>query len=469
MFTLRFEIMKQLTIFSLIGIWLCLLGCGEDETKDTAPPTIIATNVQGGPIPVNTPIVLVFSERVNLTSAQRGILVRSSIDAETVKGVITLQKSGREVKFTPIEQMTSGAYVLTVLGIEDTEGNVIMAPFSIFFSAVEVDTTKPVADIMPPSMVSSTPAEGQSVKSTSSLVVRFDEEVGADSAQVGIVVSGVEGTVEVNGAVAIFKPQKPMTVGKHTLVIVGIQDLAGNVMESSHLVPFEVIAPPPVDIKPPTTGFPPKGEGKVIYLDIADFIRGDSQFGVEVKGNKWIKVADKDALGGTAFGGPGDSNYANDGGTPFLVIKFPQNVRAGESTADGKTWIPWARMRVQADQNSFFWQTSTNKKTWKPKENTNANRWNDDAQNGTNVWYWQDNLTGNAGAVNAEISAGANYLRVGVRESDPVTYPLIDVACFRNDGKKPSDVEALSALSGVRPVEPAGKPATSWGQIKANY
>jgi len=473
--------MKQLTILSLIGIWVCLLGCGGEETptptivKDTVPPTIIATNVQGGPIPVNTPIVLVFSERVDVTSAQRGISVRSSIDAELVKGVIILQKNGREVKFTPTEQMTSGAYVLTVLGIEDTEGNVLMTPFSIFFGAVEVDTMQPPADVTPPNVVSSTPAEGQSVKSTGSLVVRFDEEVDVASVEAGIVVSGSEGTVEVNGAVAIFKPQKPMTVGKHTLVIVGIQDLAGNVMVSSLLIPFEVIAPPPEITPPPNIKPPPKGEGNVIYLDVADFIRGDSQFGVKVKGNTWIKVDDPAALGGDAFGGPGDNNYTADGGDPFLaaepylVIEFPQNVKKGESTADGKTWVPWARMRVPADQNSFYWQVSSDKTNWRPKIITNANRWNDDGQNGTNVWYWQDNLTGNDGAVNAEIAVGVNYLRVGVRESDPETYPLIDVACFRNDGRQPSDDEALLALSRVRLVEPAGKPVTSWGQIKANY
>ena len=124
-------------------------------------------------------------------------------------------------------------------------------------------------------------------------------------------------------------------------------------------------------------------------------------------------------------------------------------------------------MRVPTDRNSFFWQVSTDKVTWKPKDNTNVNRWNDDAQNNTNKWYWQDNLTGNDGAINADIAVGVNYLRVGVRESDVVpNHPLIDVACFRNDGKKPTDAEALS--SGT-PVEPAGKLATSWGKMKANY
>ena len=469
--------MKKLPLL-FISIGLCLLGCGEEETpvstvvRDTVPPAIIGANIQAGPIPVNTPIVLVFSERVHLTSAQRGISVRSSIDATPIRGVITLQKDGREVKFIPTDQMTAGAYVLTALGIEDMVGNVSLTPVAIFFSAVEIDTAQPAVDVTPPRVVSSIPAEGKSVKPTDSLIVRFDEEVDADSAQLGIVVSGSEGTVEVAGAVAIFRPDEPMKVGEHTLVIVGIKDLSGNILASSHIIPFRVIAPPQQEPTPPTIiARPSTGGGKVIYLDVADFIPGESQFGVEVDGNKWIEVADRDALGGTAFGGPGDNDRdnANPPGVPFLVIRFPERVRAGESTAAGKTWIPWARMRVPTDRNSFFWQVSRDKKNWKPKDNTNTNRWNDDARNGSDQWYWQDNLTGNDGAINADLAVGDNYLQIGVRESDPVNFPRIDVVCFRNDGKKPSDVEAAEALSILRPVEPAGKLAATWGELKQGF
>ena len=211
---------------------------------------------------------------------------------------------------------------------------------------------------------------------------------------------------------------------------------------------------------------------QVIYLDVANFIPGDSQFGVEVKGNTWIEVDDPDALHGNAFGGPGDSNYTADGGDPFLVaepflvIAFPEKVKAGESTADGKTWVPWARMRVPATQNSFYWQVSSDKTTWKHEIITNAIRWNDDGINGSDVWYWQDNVTGNDGGVPSDIEVGVNYVRIGVRESDPVTHPFIDVVCFRNDGGQPSDDEARLMIVSV---EPAGKLSTSWGQIKANY
>ena len=210
---------------------------------------------------------------------------------------------------------------------------------------------------------------------------------------------------------------------------------------------------------------------QVVFIDVTNLANMEegSQFGVDVDGNTWIRVSDPSSLNGkVALGDPGDSSQeaANPPGAPFLVYKFPQDVRAGESTADGKTWVPWAHMRVPTTLNSFFWQVSTDNATWKPESNTDVNRWNDDGRNNSNAWYWQDNVTGNAGAINADIAVGVNYFRLGVRESSPTNHPLIDVVCFRNDGNAPTDAEALA--SGVA-VEPAGKLAALWGQIKARY
>ena len=210
---------------------------------------------------------------------------------------------------------------------------------------------------------------------------------------------------------------------------------------------------------------------QVIYIDVADFIPDDSDFGVEVDGNEWVEVNDPDALGGQAFGSPGDGDYngANTPGVPFLVYEFPVNIKAGESTADGETWVPWARMRVPSEQNSFFWQVSTDKASWMPTPNDAPNRWNDDGKNGSNEWYWQDNTTGNDGGVFPDIEVGLNYFRLGTRESDPVTFPTIDVVCFRNDGKQPSVEEAEDYFSNVRPREPERKLTPSvgtWGIIK---
>jgi hypothetical protein len=473
--------MKKLIIFSLIGIWLCLIGCGEEETpvptivKDTTPPTIIATNVQGGPIPVNTPIVLVFSERVNLTSAQRGILVRSSIDAETIKGVITLDKGGLEVKFTPIEKMTSGAYVLTVLGIEDIEGNVLMTPFSIFFSAVEVDTTKPPADVMPPGVVSSIPAEGQSVKSTGSLVVRFDEEVDAASAQAGIVVSGAEGTVEVNGAVAIFRPQKPMAVGKHTLMVVGIRDLAGNVMESSLLVSFEVIAPPP-EITPPSTGHPSKGG---VSWEAEDFAarKGNSiqvlKSPFDTATSDGVAYRITEASGGAFIGNPNGGAADSDGSW----VKYEFNVPKGGD------WYFWGRaIATTTADDSFFWMIDGVDADAVSSDTDKTNIWDfyeydnfplgPDALFSTN-WVWFRLSARAAGPfpvgpngdgidyndpIPLNLTAGKHTLHIINRESGT----FLDWFFATMD----KTFDANKTTPDLRTVEPQAKLTTIWGQLK---
>ena len=346
--------MRQLALFLLIVI--CFHGCGEEEifaptvVEDTIPPTIVGTNVQGGPIPVDTPIVLVFSERVDITSAQSGISVRSSIDAEPVKGVVTLQNGGREVKFIPTEKMTTGGYVLTAIGIKDPAGNVLLTPVSIFFGAVEVDTTQEPVDVIPPKVVSSIPAEGQSTEPTGSITIRFDEEIDAASAEAGIVVSGVEGTVEVTGAVAIFKQEKPMQVGKHTLAIVGIRDLAGNILESSFIIPFEVIppsSPPPDDVIPPDTGHLPKGAtsfrassyggGHQVWFEAEAFSERDPD------SDQYFKVtAAKGAFGEavTRAGGAGG------------MISWTFDIR--QAGGVGGEWYFWARIISPDNQSDYM-------------------------------------------------------------------------------------------------------------------
>lgn len=233
---------------------------------------------------------------------------------------------------------------------------------------------------------------------------------------------------------------------------------------------------------------------QIIYVDVANYIPADSQFGVEVKGNTWITVADENAIGGKAFGGPGDNNHANDGGEPYLVAKLPVQVNAGESTADGKTWAAWARLYVpQAvidprEFDSFFLRTSPDAKTWTPETRGDSSlRWNDPGGvfpaclvNNPDVlvtdvgeelpWYWAKHIvrsnSANSSTIDPVLAVGSNYMEIGVRESDPVNFPIINIVCFRNDDQGPSDAEALASDS---PVEPAGKLATSWGQIKANY
>jgi len=398
-----FKIMEQRSILLIsIGIFL-LFSCGDEEpltptiVQDTIPPTITGTNVQGGPIPVNTPIVLVFNEKVNLTSAQRGITVRSSIDAELIKGVITLEQKGHEVKFTPIVKMTTGPYVLTVLGIEDTEGNILRNPFSIFFSAVEIDTDKMPADVIPPTVVSTVPTAGQSVKATGRLLVRFNEEIDTSSAQVGIVVFGVEAEVKVSGAIAIFQPINPIKAGKHTLTIIGIRDLSGNIMESSYVVPFEVIiAPAEEKVGPPPTVVPVGGRGRSIFWEAEKFIKkkGNSikvyKTGFKAKGNPDQQIGGKpikdfviSQASNRSFVGI-NNGVAPDGS--WLKYEF--------SLPTKNKWYFWGKVIAPSvANNSFHWGIDIADGEAKKEDDNNCNVWDffekeELRKNYSTDWIW---------------------------------------------------------------------------------
>ena len=228
---------------------------------------------------------------------------------------------------------------------------------------------------------------------------------------------------------------------------------------------------------------------QVIYVGVWDFDPVLSQFGGEVKGNTWTRTVEDGALSGTAFGGPGDNNHGSDGGEPYLVVKLPENVKAGESTADGKTWAAWARLYepeaiITADGfNSFFLRTSTNAENWTPStRGDTALRWNDPGAmfpasiNNVDLlftsvgdrlpWFWQKHTANGQSSIDPVLEVGVNYIEIGIREADAVKYPRIEVVCLRNDDQQPSDDEVPQYLTPVRPGE---KLSATWGKVKSAY
>ena len=227
---------------------------------------------------------------------------------------------------------------------------------------------------------------------------------------------------------------------------------------------------------------------QIIYVESSSLDKSLSQFNIDVKGNKWIEVAEKGAINGTVLGNPGDNNAGNDGGEPYIVIKLPVKVKAGESTADKKVWAAWARLYepqaliTATDFNSFFIRTSADAKNWTPAARADTSlRWNDpsaasfpDSINGTDMlftdlgktapWWWQKHTANGQSTIDPVLAVGDNYIEIGTRESNDVLYPRIDVICFRNDNKLPSDKEVPQYLT---PVSPGGKLTGTWGNIKS--
>lgn len=228
---------------------------------------------------------------------------------------------------------------------------------------------------------------------------------------------------------------------------------------------------------------------QVIYVGLWDFDQALSQFGVEVKGNTWTRTVEDGALSGTAFGGPGDNNHSADLGEPYLVIKLPIDVEAGESTADGKTWAAWARLYepeaiVTLDNyNSFFLRTSTDAENWTPAtRGDTALRWNDpgamfpDSINNVDVlftsvgdrlpWFWAKHSANAQSTIDPTLAVGVNYIEIGIRESDPTNFPRMEIVCLRNDNQQPIDEEVPQYLA---PVQPEGKLTATWGKVKSAY
>lgn len=239
---------------------------------------------------------------------------------------------------------------------------------------------------------------------------------------------------------------------------------------------------------------------QVIYVKVSDFDPDSSAFDEDVAGNRWVETEQDGALFGTVYGAPGDDN--KDAAGPHLVIKLPEQVGAGESTDDGKTWIAWARMYEPGSlltgnlNNSIFFRMSPNGSNWTPASRGAGDLlWNDVAGskntllfpeciNGvdgiltdvgdTLPWWWQNHRAtmdaprGPDSSMDPSLEVGDNYVELVPRESSAELYPRIEIICFRNDGNQPSDTEALAQL-GSASVEPAEKLMDTWGRIKSMY
>lgn len=461
-----------------------LASCNQDQAAvstvaDTSPPTILGTSVQGGPIPVNAPILLTFNEKINLTSAQRGITLQSSIDAQPITGRITLQLKGREVKYTPTGQMTPGPYVLTVLGVKDTKGNVLTTPFSIFFQAIDSGSIKNPTDVTPPTVVSTTPITDQIVQTTSLLVIRFSEVVDPASAQSGISVPKVKDRIITVGAVVIFEPREPMPIGQQTLEISGVKDLVGNAISDRHQISFQVTIIPPAEEElteeeASLTVVPSRGG---IFWEAEKFVRkkGDSIGSYKVpfkaRGNPDQGVKDyviKNSSAGRFIGV--DNGRAVNGS--WLKYRFTVP-RAGK-------WYFWGRVIAPSvADNSFFWGVDIGDHEAKNEDDNNCNIWDffekeELRQHYTTDWVWfrLNSRNGNPFPGQEMEQHGANPTPLELKTGQH-TFHLIDrengtfIDAIYATMNKRLDVNKLGP-TGPLAVEMEPRLSVLWGQLKSS-
>ncbi len=208
----------------------------------------------------------------------------------------------------------------------------------------------------------------------------------------------------------------------------------------------------------------------LMAVPAADYLASST---LSTDNNTWQEYSDGEGLWDPAMTAPGAIDIGGGPDRAWLVYRMRVEVPAEEATDAGKTWQIWVHMRVPGNENSFHFQTSSDGETWLPEEVTNACRVDNSAMKDTDVWYWQDQLTGNAGAVDPVVAAGTNYLRIGSREAnaEAATSPRFDMVALRNYGdlgqdNAPSGAEVLDFIEATA-VEPRGKLALMWAGVKA--
>ncbi len=99
-----------------------------------------------------------------------------------------------------------------------------------------------VGDAEPPTVVSTSPAKDAEVTPTAPVWVVFSEDVDAGSAEDGVSVIGVLGSVAYDAATrrADFSPDEPFAAGAYTLSVKRVRDIAGNLMVGAVTVSFVV-------------------------------------------------------------------------------------------------------------------------------------------------------------------------------------------------------------------------------------
>lgn len=241
----------------LASFMLVTAGCGEDEEEeaevgDTWPPKVEHVIVAGdtSAAATNGPVMVVFSEAVDPASAQTALTFTPQIS-----GDISYNAETRTLTFKPKSDLQAHTkYSMTVSNVEDKFGNV-MEPF-----AVDIHTSE--KDVEPPTIVKTTPSDGEpeaSVKPT--FYVEFSERIdqatfGGDLAltpDVGVPTERWLFTWSEDGKqVEIFLPTEVgLNILQDYTLHIGASsamDLVGNEMEESLETKFTTESPPHEDI-----------------------------------------------------------------------------------------------------------------------------------------------------------------------------------------------------------------------------
>lgn len=256
--------MKSLTRIATVTLLaFATAGCLESEEpdiqgeitptpppSDTTPPSITGTNPANGAssVGMSSNIVVNFSESIDVNSVQSGDIRVTVSGQDSVSGSIS--STPNSITFTPDQVLDAQTSYTVEVGpnIADLAGNTMSSAYMFGF---ETESDSGGSDTTPPQVVSTTPDENSvSVAVSTTISIIFSESIAAASVQSSDVTvsdsqgADVSGTVSVSGNTVTFSPDNALANSTVYSVSVGpgINDMAGNAMDSPFVFDFETEA-----------------------------------------------------------------------------------------------------------------------------------------------------------------------------------------------------------------------------------
>jgi methionine-rich copper-binding protein CopC len=249
----------QLTILLLLGL---VAGC--PAPPDTTPPTVVSTHPADGAtgVAINSAIAVTFNESMDTSTLTTQTFRVTAPGSTPVAGVVTA--SGRTATFTPSSNLAPNTtYTARVTSAAtDLAGNALACEFVWTFSTGEA------ADTTPPTVISTSPADGATnVPINTAIFATFSEEMDPQTITTetftvtGPAQTPVAATVTYFGTTATFTPDSNLAAGTifTATLNTGATDLAGNALAADFVWIFATgeesdTTPPTVSSTNPADG-----------------------------------------------------------------------------------------------------------------------------------------------------------------------------------------------------------------------
>jgi Bacterial Ig-like domain/FG-GAP-like repeat len=221
-------------------------GGGGESNADTTQPSVASMFPLNGAMgaAVNTILVATFSEVMSPVTLNTMTFTLIDSANQPVGGQVAY--SGATATFTPVASLEfSMLYTATIkTGARDVAGNALSSDFSWTFTT-GLETT-------PPTVTSTTPADGDTgVSLTSAITAIFSEPMASNSVNTATFTlkdgsnNPISGTVTYAGQTATFTPSAALSYSRTYMATLstGLRDLAGNALQNNKVWSFATGGP----------------------------------------------------------------------------------------------------------------------------------------------------------------------------------------------------------------------------------